>query len=558
MTGLKLMVAVLATLGALVGTAAVQAQQTWSPRLERQVLEALDEQQAEAFAAGADPAAITFADGGTLAELIARAAAEAAAPLGYTPLDPCVLVRTARSPAGLLTPSEPRSFLARGRLGSQGGTRGGCGVPAEARAIAVVVRAAPRGKGSLQLWPAGGPKPGLPVVEYAGPGNVTATALLELCQGDGCEADFQARALGASSHLTVSVVGYLAPLELAQGDPGPPGARGPAGPPGPPGGACSVTTSGDEATLTCPDGSTVSWPLSPAPATVRSFQVVTPEIEVEAGQEIKICYYFRTPNTETVGIKRWASQMPGVVHDLMLVATPGTDKEAPGTVSSSNCFLGTNAASQVIFAAYTPSAELALPGDDGTGKPLANELGPSTPAFLMLHFFNPTSEAMKVKVILDAQSLAPGVAYTRSGTLLHHNLEISIPPGATGDVESQTVEAPPGIKFWRLSTHAHKQAVHTEIKDGASVVFASDDWENPGASTFGPPGFHTFSSGDLTTACTYDNLFGDNSARTITSGESEATEERCLGLGFFFPAPVDDPVVICLNDTGCFNLSGAL
>jgi hypothetical protein len=267
MAGQQLVLTAGIALGAL-AAAAGQAQEAWSPRLERQVLEALDPRQEDAFAAGADPSEITLEDGRTLAELIAEAAAEAAVPLAYTPLDPCPLVRTVRSTAGSLTPSEPRPFLARGDLRDQGGTRAGCGVPADARVLAVVVRAAPRGKGSLQLWPAGAPKPGLPVVEYTGPGNVTAPALVELCQGDGCEADFQARVLGASAQLTVSIVGYLAPLALTQGDPGPPGHPGPPGPPGhpgppgPPGGACSVTTFGNEATLTCPDGSTVTWPTA--------------------------------------------------------------------------------------------------------------------------------------------------------------------------------------------------------------------------------------------------------------------------------------------------------
>ena len=215
---------------------AVAAQEP-SPRLERRVLEALDEEQAAAFAAGAPASEIVLADGLTLAELLVQAATEAGTPLAFTPLDPCLLVRTAGSAAGALRASETRPFAARGNLGGQGGAIGGCGVPPEARALAVVVRVVPRGRGSLQLGPAGQPISGLAVLEYAAPGALTGPSILELC-ADGCATDFQVRANGAVAHLVVSVVGYFAPLAVAQGprgEPGPAGPKGDPGSPGPPG-----------------------------------------------------------------------------------------------------------------------------------------------------------------------------------------------------------------------------------------------------------------------------------------------------------------------------------
>src|SRR5688500_6863254 len=97
---------------------AVAAQEP-SPRLQRRVLEALDEEQAAAFAAGAPASEIVLTDGSTLAELLEHAAAEANAPLAFTPLDSCLIVRTAGSEAGALQPGETRAFLARGNLSAQ-------------------------------------------------------------------------------------------------------------------------------------------------------------------------------------------------------------------------------------------------------------------------------------------------------------------------------------------------------------------------------------------------------------------------------------------------------
>ncbi len=302
----------------LIATGAARAGQLWSPRLERRVLEALDARQAEAFAAGAAAAEIRLADGGTLDEFLARTAAEASVALAFTPLDPCLLVRTAGSAAGVMTPGATRAFQARGSLRAQGGAIAGCGVPDDARAIAVAVRVVARGKGSLFLGPASTPLESLPVQEYAGAGNVSGLAIFELCQGESCEADFQARVEGASAHIVISTVGYYAPVALADGVPGlgrtprairglpgPAGSPGPRGATGAPGPSCKVESDGATATLVCPDGSAVTW-LAPSP-TVRSFHVVAPEITVAALQEITYCYYFRTPNTETVGIRRWAT-----------------------------------------------------------------------------------------------------------------------------------------------------------------------------------------------------------------------------------------------------------
>jgi hypothetical protein len=161
---------------------------------------------------------------------------------------------------------------------------------------------------------------------------------------------------------------------------------------------------------------------------------------------------------------------------------------------------------------------------------------------MQIHFLNASQAPIKAQVTLDADALAPGVEYTTTHTYVTFNGNISIPPGADDDVESKTCDVPAGAKFWRLSMHTHKQAVHTAVKDGATPVFESTDWENPGATTFAGPSFYSFASGELTYECTYDNL-GTN---TIQSGDNAANDEQCMAVGYFFPATQP---VFCYNDT---------
>ena len=211
-------------------------------RLE-QVIDALDAQQRAALAAGVHPSEIVL-DTLTLEDVLRQVAAEAPARLTYTPLAACPLVRTAGSVAGVLQAGQTRAFRARVDLASQGGAIGGCGVPAEARVLAVVVRAVTRGKGTVTLAPAGRPNAAPPALEYGAATIATGLALLELCHDTACPADFEVRATGAATHLVVSVVGYFAPLELAAGPKGDPGAPGPSGAPGPAGPAGTPAPTG--------------------------------------------------------------------------------------------------------------------------------------------------------------------------------------------------------------------------------------------------------------------------------------------------------------------------
>ncbi len=517
--------------------AAIAAPSAGSPRLERRLAAVLDAASAAALARGDDPGAIVLADGRTLAELLAAEAA-GSAPLAFTPIAPCTLVRTAATAAGAFAGNEERSLQARGGLAAQGGSAAGCGIPDDARALALIARVTARARGSFRLWPAGEPEPSIALLDYAAP-VTTVPALVELCRGAECPADLEARALGAPAHLRLDVVGYFAPVTLA---PGPQGDRGPAGPqgdpgaPGAPGASCTLSTVGGVATLVCPDGSTVSWRVEEPPAAqVRSFQVQTPAIDVPANTAITFCFYFRTPNTETVGIRRWSSAGPAGIHDLTLFTTVD-ERRPPGTLSSTDCGFAELTAPagglpSWVYDAHGPIGELALPADDGAGNPLGLEVTPGTPAALRIHYVNASPNAIHAPVTLSAEALPAGVAYTRTHTLITFNGNISIPPQAIDDVETMTCDVPVGASFWRLSTNTHQQATAAVLRDGAATAFTAASWDQPGAASFAAPSFFAFTTGKITYECTYANPTN----RTIQSGDSFSTDEQCMAVTYFFP-----------------------
>jgi hypothetical protein len=271
------------------------------------------------------------------------------------------------------------------------------------------------------------------------------------------------------------------------------------------------------------------------PPPAQGFQVTSPPIDIDPGQDVTYCYYFRTPNLATLAVKRWASAMGPAGRGMVFFTTTENNQAAErrpaGSVSIAECqfFSGTTQPTW-RYAGYGASDELVFPADDGNGHPVAMEVPPTSAGVLMMHFKNETSTVVSSTVTLSADALDE-VIYTPTATLFSYDATINIPPQTTGHVETQSCAVPTGVQFWNLTTFAHKQAVRTNVLDGLNVLFESFNWADPGAYTRSMPPFHAFASPNLTHACTYDNP----TTRTITEGPSQQTDEQCVGVGYFVP-----------------------
>ena len=126
-----------------------------------------------------------------------------------------------------------------------------------------------------------------------------------------------------------------------------------------------------------------------------------------------------------------------------------------------------------------------------------------------------------------------------------YNGDIAIPAGAVGHVESKSCSVPVGAKFWLMSTHAHKQATSTAVKNGTQVAFSSTDWEHPGVKAWmTPAAFYSFTD-KMTYECTYTN----ESNRIIDDGDSAQTDEMCMATGFYFVPGGNATPRFCYNES---------
>lgn len=282
------------------------------------------------------------------------------------------------------------------------------------------------------------------------------------------------------------------------------------------------------------DGGNPPTPDGAPPVREPAFRLTSPPIEMPAGLEATYCWYFRAPTNKLIAIDKWKSSMTPGSHHLILYTTPN-DRMPPGTITPVNCSAN-GLASTWTYSAQSPEAEIEMPLDDGEGKRVAMDFNANQAGFIQMHYYNTSDQPLMVSVTVEAYALDEGVPYTKTAAYVTYNNSINIPPNTVGDIEAQTCNVPATSKFWMISTHSHKQAVRTGVRDGmpnnGAMVFQSTDWDHPGAQKWMAKPFHTFSTGKITYECEYNNPTN----RTIRTGDSAQTDEMCMASGYFFPA----------------------
>ncbi len=265
----------------------------------------------------------------------------------------------------------------------------------------------------------------------------------------------------------------------------------------------------------------------------EGFRIQTPPIMIAPGEEVTYCYYTTVPTTRTMGIKKWSSVMTPGSHHLILFFHNGS--QADGTIERDCGFGGSGPGSLPFwtYSAQTPTQSSQMP--PGVGM----TVNAGQKAYVQMHYLNVTEAPIMASVTIDGDAYPEIETYTPAAAYVTYNTQIDIAPNSTGSAGGNCT-VPAGSKFFALSTHAHKFSTRTEVKDGASMVFESDNWDHPGAATWAADPFFSFSSGRISYRCEYDNTTGSR----IRTGDSAQTDEMCMAVGYFFPASA---AKFCIN-----------
>jgi hypothetical protein len=338
-------------------------------------------------------------------------------------------------------------------------------------------------------------------------------------------------------------------------------------------GSKGATTSGTPASAMTAGNSETASPgysveagldLAP-PASGEGYQIETPDYKaddanaknmiVEPNKEIFLCYYVTLPNSAEIDIGAFQSYMsPYSSHHFILYQQGGNSgissfiaasPQPSGTIQSCGFAGGT-----WVYATSTPGAVVTSTMPEGVGLPFAA----STQLVLNMHFINTGTTTLYPKVKLNIL-FAKHVEY-KAAVMVSFNTKINVPGATASGPGMQTVSgtctAPVGSKFFSMSTHTHKHAtaavvnfvsggateplVHTgedAMYPAAQQAGTGTDWEHPGVSLWSGPDFLTVKQGDsFTYSCSYVNT----ASTAVTVGETAASNEMCMAIGYYYPA----------------------
>jgi hypothetical protein len=272
----------------------------------------------------------------------------------------------------------------------------------------------------------------------------------------------------------------------------------------------------------------------------NSIHLASPSFTIQPGQEVFKCWYTTINSSAALqAVQMHSTMTPGSHH--FIVYTTQTPLRPDGTFEdcANNQGLSLQNTPVWLYATQDPEATMNMPA--GTALPLKA----SQPLYFNMHYLNATPSPMTVHVTWDVTS-AEGT-FQQVGAFITYNTQISIPPNGTQTV-SGNCDVPSGAQFFTMSTHSHKytvDAIAAKWVNGGQgpVLVHTTDWGHAQITNWGAPSFMTFAPGEqLHYECTYQN----STANTITVGESAATNEMCMAVGYYFPATGD---VFCLNST---------
>jgi copper type II ascorbate-dependent monooxygenase-like protein len=248
---------------------------------------------------------------------------------------------------------------------------------------------------------------------------------------------------------------------------------------------------------------------------------------VPPGGEVYKCQNYANPFGGTpADVSAFESHMTGGSHHLLLFYK----KNATNTPEA-DC-------SGLEFAATPYSTQLP---DDTLEFPagVAAQVPTNQGFRLQSHYLNTTDKPIEAHVQLTFHLAKPGTVKDHAGVLFVVEPQFSIQPNST-QVVNHTCTLPYDMNLIKAGSHMHKHGTHFDATIGAQKVFETTTWDEPKPALFAPA--MPVKGGDkLDFNCTFVN----NSAQTLTFGESAETNEMCIFVSSFYPVPDGTITVGC-------------
>jgi hypothetical protein len=271
------------------------------------------------------------------------------------------------------------------------------------------------------------------------------------------------------------------------------------------------------------------------PAPAEGFQLVSPIVDLDPGQESYRCSHVVAPVSSEFDVGEWESQLPlgGVEFTLYRAES---DTAAEGTLDGTPCTVGSGADTW-LYTAAAARAHLAFPQGVGMALSAHERL------LLDMHFINTGTDAVHPEIVLNATRARTDCGFLKAQAQVSFNTKIAIPVNGTQTVTGICHPAA-GAKYFYMTTLTRRRGTDANIvhvlKDGkpGETLLDSTSWVAPQIRTWEAPDFLTFAPGEsYAYNCSYRNDGND----VVTVGNSAETNELCMTFAYFFPANANPP-----------------
>ncbi len=258
----------------------------------------------------------------------------------------------------------------------------------------------------------------------------------------------------------------------------------------------------------------------------ESITITLDEFVVQPGEEVYKCQNFANPFGEDTDIQEFESHMtPGSHHLLLFYKQDAVD--GPLEDCSGLEFAPTPYSTQL------PDDSVAFP--EGVAARLPGENG----IRLQSHYLNVSPDPITAQVQVTLHRSEDGTVTDRAGVLFIVQPDIQVGPHSTETV-TYDCTVPIDMKVMKASSHMHKHGTAFTSSVGDETFYETETWDEPQPAVYDPP-MELEAGAPLHFECTFQNDSND----TLTFGESAESNEMCILVASFYPAPENLPTITC-------------
>jgi hypothetical protein len=261
------------------------------------------------------------------------------------------------------------------------------------------------------------------------------------------------------------------------------------------------------------------------PPPAHGFQLKTPDLTINAGQEKYLCYTVDLSEAaDTVAITGFQAFVGPVVHHYEVFQTLIPEQSGVWDCTQQQIKMTW----LPLFGGAVGATGLTLP--DGEGFKIPGD----TQLLVQIHMLNATQSDSTSSVVINMTYANDVTTITPAGIYALGTMDINLMPGATGVQLGSQCAAPKPMNVFGVQPHMHKLGTAITFQQGSDpanmqVIYQRNPWVF-GAQPIDPFQINLKTGDYIGTTCTYNNT----TTQTVTYGES-TSNEMCYFILFYTP-----------------------